>query len=123
MKKEIKVNENKYESLEDLIECFDDDICGVMNKYIKEGFVSKNKELFFDDKEIVEKFNYYLNGLTGLILDTHKVKFEHITKIGGNGEEYQSIEIIEDDEIKLAEDNAKADLEAQDYDVFGENKI
>tara|TARA_R100001594_G_scaffold43178_1_gene75353 strand:+ start:139 stop:489 length:351 start_codon:yes stop_codon:yes gene_type:complete len=116
MKKEIKVNKNIYESPQDLIECFDDDVCNLMGNYV-------NMESFFDKKRYEEKFNYYINGLKGLILDTHKVKWEHTTKISGNGEEYQSIEIIEDDEIKLAEDNAKADLEAQDYDVFGENKI
>tara|TARA_R100001594_G_scaffold129978_1_gene168844 strand:- start:644 stop:910 length:267 start_codon:yes stop_codon:yes gene_type:complete len=32
-------------------------------------------------------------------------------------------EIKINDAIKLAEDNAQADLEAQDYDVFGQNKI
>ena len=142
MKKEIEIlNENKYEkynnrytyeSPEDLIECFDDDVCNMMGRYV-------NMESFFNNKEIEEKFDYYINGLKGLILDENKVKWEHTTKIGGNGKEYQSIEIVDDksmskeekekwnnyldDEMKLAEDNANADLEAQDYDVFGENKI
>ena len=134
MKKEIKVNKNIYESPQDLIECFDDDVCNLMGNYV-------NTESFFDNKRSEEKFNYHINGLIGLILDTHKVKWEYATKISGAEmrEVYQSIEIIEDDEIskeerekwnnyldnemKLAEDNAKADLEAQDYDTFGEDKI
>ena len=90
-------------------------MCDVMGRYV-------NMESFFDNKGTEEKFNHYLNGIIGLILDTHKVKWEHTTKISGNGEEYQSIEIIEDDSISK-EDNSKADLGAQDYDVFGENKI
>ena len=32
-------------------------------------------------------------------------------------------EIKINDAMKLAEDNAQADLEAQDYDMFGQNKI
>ena len=91
----------KTTDYKELIEHFDDDICNVMGKYV-------NMESFFDDKETEEKFDYYINGLKGLILDVHKVKYQHTTKIGGNGEEYQTLE---------------ADLEAQDYDVFGENKI
>ena len=103
-----------------------------MGKYV-------NMESFFDDKETEKKFDYYINGLKGLILDKYNVKWEHITKISGNGEEYQTLEIVDDksmskeekekwnnyldNEMKLAEDNANADLEAQDYDVFGENKI
>lgn len=122
----------KTTDYKELIERFDDDICNVMGKYV-------NMESFFDDKETEEKFDYYINALKGLILDEYNVKWEHITKIGGNGEEYQTLEIVDDksmskeekekwnnyldDEMKLAEDNANADLEAQDYDVFGENKI
>ena len=122
----------KVNKAENLIHNFDDDMCIIMGKYV-------NMESFFNNKEIEEKFDYYINGLKGLILDENKVKWEHTTKIGGNGKEYQSIEIVDDksmskeekekwnnyldDEMKLAEDNANADLEAQDYDVFGENKI
>ena len=122
----------KVNKAENLIHNFDDDMCIIMGKYV-------NMESFFNNKEIEEKFDYYINGIKGLILDEHKVKWGHTTKIGGNGKEYQSIEIVDDksmskeekakwnnyldDEMKLAEDNANADLEAQDYDVFGENKI
>ena len=122
----------KVNKAENLIHNFDDDMCIIMGKYV-------NMESFFNNKEIEEKFDYYINGIKGLILDENKVKWEHTTKIGGNGKEYQSIEIVDDksmskgekakwnnyldDEMKLAEDNANADLEAQDYDVFGENKI
>ena len=95
--------ENKINNVKQYIEHFDDDVCNIMCKYV-------NMENFFDDKETEEKFDYYINGLKGLILDVHKVKYQHTTKISGNGEEYQTLE-------------ANADLEAQDYDVFGENKI
>ena len=53
-------------------EYFDDDICDVMNKYIKDGFISENGDLFFDDGDIVKDFNYHIEGLLKLIKMTHK---------------------------------------------------
>ena len=126
---------------EQMLENIDDDITKVMDKYIKNGFVSKNKELFFEDDDILDKYEYYVNGLKGLILDTHKIKWEYISSYYTyNNEEIEttSIKILKenkiskeekekwnnylDDEMKLAEDNAKADLEAQD-EKFGKYKI
>ena len=126
---------------EQMLENIDDDITKVMDKYIKNGFISKNKELFFEDDDILDKYEYYVNGLKGLILDTHKIKWEYISSYYTyNNEEIEttSIKILKenkiskeekekwnnylDDEMKLAEDNAKADLEAQD-EKFGKYKI
>ena len=53
-------------------EYFDDAICDVMNKYIKDGFTSENGDLFFDDDDIVKDFNYHIEGLKKLIKMTHK---------------------------------------------------
>ena len=56
------------------IDLFDDDICDVMNKHIKKGFLSENGELFFDDNNIVDKFNYHIEGLKELIKMTYNKK-------------------------------------------------
>ena len=56
------------------IDLFDDDICDVMNKHIKKGFISENGELFFDDNNIVDKFNYHIEGLKELIKMTYNKK-------------------------------------------------
>ena len=53
-------------------EHFDDAMCDVMNKYIKNGFTSENGDLFFDDGDIVKDFNYHIEGLLKLIKMTHK---------------------------------------------------
>lgn len=53
---------------------FDDNICDVMNRYIKKGFISKNGNLFFDDDEIVADFNYHIEGLKNLIKMTYREK-------------------------------------------------
>ena len=66
MKKEI----NTIQMLENI----DNDLTKVMDKYIKDGFVSKNKELFFEDDDILDRYEYYVNGLKGLILDTYKIE-------------------------------------------------
>ena len=56
------------------IDLFDDDICDVMNRHIKKGFISENGELFFDDNHIVDKFNYHIEGLKELIKMTYNKK-------------------------------------------------
>jgi len=56
------------------IDLFDDDICDVMNRHIKKGFISENGELFFDDNNIVDKFNYHIEGLKELIKMTYNKK-------------------------------------------------
>ena len=53
-----------------LLEYFDDDVCELMNKYIKKGFISEKGKLFFDDDDIVDDFNYHLEGLKNLIRKT-----------------------------------------------------
>ena len=57
---------------DEISDYFDDDICDVMNKYIKDGFTSKNGDLFFDDDDIVKDFNYHIEGLKKLIKMTYK---------------------------------------------------
>ena len=55
-----------------ILESIDEDISDVMNKYIKDGFVSKNGNLFFEDDEILDSFEYHLKGLQNLIKMTYK---------------------------------------------------
>ena len=104
---------------EDLLFDMETDLTNFMDKYIKKGFLSKNKELFFEDEYLLDRYEHYANGLKALILDTYNIPYElRNTKYG------TQIYIDEPiDEMKLAEDNARADLEAQDYDTFGEYKI
>ena len=59
---------------DEISDCLDDDICDVMNKYIKKGFTSENGDLFFDDDSIVKDFNYHIEGLVKLIKMTYKEK-------------------------------------------------
>jgi len=66
----INKMENKEITL--YLEYFDDDVCELMNKYIKKGFISEKGELFFDDDDIVDDFNYHLEGLKNLIRKTIK---------------------------------------------------
>ena len=49
---------------------FDDDFCDLFNKYLGTGFVSKNNKQFFDDEDLVDDFDFYLDGLRRLILHT-----------------------------------------------------
>ena len=49
---------------------FDDDFCDLFNSYIGENFVSKNNKQFFDDEDLVDDFDYHLDGLRRLILRT-----------------------------------------------------
>ena len=62
------------ECFEEIGECFDDDISNVMDKYIKKGFVSKKGNMFFEDDEILDSFEYHIKGLLNLIKMTHKEK-------------------------------------------------
>ena len=66
-----------FEETDEIIEIniaedIDEDISDVMNKYIKDGFVSKNGNLFFEDDEILDSFEYHLKGLQNLIKMTYK---------------------------------------------------
>lgn len=106
-------DEMKDSSSQDICDSIDDGICEVMNEHIKEGFVSKNGELFFEDEDIVTSFNYHLMGLQRLIIDTYDIpytivnvehKYEGKTYLGNSF-------------------NFDADLEAQDFGTFGEDKI
>ena len=64
----MKINK---ESAEQMLENIDDDICTIMDKYIKKGFVSENGELFFEDDELLTRFEYHLGGLQKMIVDTY----------------------------------------------------
>ena len=131
--KEINAIRTCYSTdAEQMLENIDDDITKVMDKYIKNGFISKNKELFFEDEYLLDRYESCTNGLKGLILETYNIPYElRNTKYGTqiyidepmSKEEKEKWNNYLDDEMKLAEDNAQADLEAQDYDMFGQNKI
>jgi len=49
----------------------DDDLCAVLNKHIKTGFISKDGYLFFDDEDIVDDLNLHIKGLITLIKMTY----------------------------------------------------
>ena len=51
---------------------FDDELCALMQKYIDINHKHSAKQLFFDDKDIVEDFDYALNILQRLIKETYK---------------------------------------------------
>tara|TARA_Y100000310_G_C19988078_1_gene492861 strand:+ start:214 stop:435 length:222 start_codon:yes stop_codon:yes gene_type:complete len=55
-----------------IFEQMDNDITDVMDKYIKKGFISKNGNLFFEDDEILDSFEYHLKGLVNLIKMTYR---------------------------------------------------
>ena len=59
---------------EELEQAIDDDITNVLNKYIKDGFVSENGNLFFEDDEILDSFEFHLKGLQRLVKITYKKK-------------------------------------------------
>tara|TARA_R110000787_G_scaffold269526_1_gene376354 strand:- start:260 stop:727 length:468 start_codon:yes stop_codon:yes gene_type:complete len=108
---EMKVEED--DSPQDICDSIDDGICEVMNKYIKKDFVSKNGELFFEDGDIVTSFNYHLMGLQRLVIDTYGVPYTIVnTEHKYDGKTYLGNSI-----------NFDADLEAQDFGTFGEDKI
>tara|TARA_R110002020_G_scaffold73095_2_gene187475 strand:- start:445 stop:705 length:261 start_codon:yes stop_codon:yes gene_type:complete len=68
------IKEFQQEEIEDqtLLLSFDDELCELMQKYIDVNHKHRAKELFFDDKDIVEDFNYALNILQRLIKETYK---------------------------------------------------
>ena len=57
--------------MEIIFERIDDDICNVLDKHIKKGFVSENGNLFFEDDEILDSFEFHLKGLQNLIKMTY----------------------------------------------------
>jgi len=71
----------------------------------------------------LERLNRLLNTACEIITQLeHNADAEQQEMIDAMFNEIKYADDI-DDQIKLQEDNSKADLEAQDYDVFGKNKI
>ena len=68
------IKEFQQEEIEDqtLLLSFDDELCELMQKYIDVNHKHRAKELFFDNKDIVEDFNYALTILQRLIKETYK---------------------------------------------------
>tara|TARA_R100001163_G_C5020700_1_gene163590 strand:+ start:187 stop:603 length:417 start_codon:yes stop_codon:yes gene_type:complete len=70
-----------------------------------------------------EQLNRLLNTACEIIIELeHNADDEQQKRINAMFDEIKYTEDI-DEEITLQDDNLKADLEAQDYDVFGNNKI
>tara|TARA_B100000579_G_scaffold431165_1_gene445775 strand:- start:380 stop:685 length:306 start_codon:yes stop_codon:yes gene_type:complete len=57
---------------ESLLQSFDEELCDLMEKYIDVNHKYRDCMPFFDDKDIVEDFNYALNILQRLIKETYK---------------------------------------------------
>lgn len=71
----------------------------------------------------LERLNRLLNTACEIITQLeHNADAEQQEMIDAMFNEIKYADDI-DDQMKLQEDNSKADLEAQDYDVFGKNKI
>ena len=83
-KKNIKKNSTKdslYETnndtkratewSEDILECIDDDITNVLDKYIAKYYLSKDGNLFFEDDKILDRFEFALSVIQSLIKDTY----------------------------------------------------
>lgn len=68
-KKYATVDSEKYS-----MEMFDDDVCDLFNKYLGTGFVSSNNEQFFNDEDLVDDFNYHLDGLKTLLEYTRGIE-------------------------------------------------
>jgi hypothetical protein len=68
------IKEFQQEEIEDqtLLISFDDELCELMQKYIDVNHKHRAKELFFDNKDIVEDFNYALTILQRLIKESYK---------------------------------------------------
>jgi hypothetical protein len=68
------IKEFQQEEIEDqtLLLSFDDELCDLMQKYIDVNHKHRAEELFFDNKDIVEDFNYALTILQRLIKETYK---------------------------------------------------
>ena len=62
MKKQCATVDEKYS-----MEMFDDDVCDLFNKYLGTGFVSSNNEQFFNDEDLVDDFNFHIEGLKTLL--------------------------------------------------------
>ena len=74
-------------------------------------------------KKKLERLNRLLNTACEIITQLeHNADTEQQKVIDAMFEEIKYADEI-DDEIELQEDNLRADLEAQDYSVFGKNKI
>jgi len=58
------------------VENLDDDVCTLIQKYMPEGWVSENNELFFDDEEMVSQFDDAVEILTRLISKVQGVNYE-----------------------------------------------
>ena len=68
------IKEFQQEVIKDqtLLESFDYELCELMQKYIDVNYKHRAEELFFDNKDIVEDFNYALTILQRLIKETYK---------------------------------------------------
>ena len=67
--KEFQQQEIKDQTL---LQSFDEELCNLMEKYIDVNHKHRAKELFFDDKDILEDFNYSVTRLQKLIKETYK---------------------------------------------------
>ena len=56
---------------EDILECIDDDITNVLDKYIAKYYLSKDGNLFFEDDKILNRFEFALSVIQSLIKDTY----------------------------------------------------
>ena len=65
MKKPKKIATVDYKKFS--MEMFDDDVCDLFNKYLGTGFVSSNNEQFFNDEDLVDDFNFHIEGLKTLL--------------------------------------------------------
>ena len=116
----MKLNEKYKEvGIENIIEEIDDEICRIFDKYIKKGFVSENGKLFFEDDELLSRFEYHLGGLQRMIVDTYDIPYSLVS--GEHKLEFNFEECYDDVEIKTKEEFL-ADMEAQD-EKFGKHKI
>ena len=61
-KKMATVDSEKYS-----MEMCDDDVCDLFNKYLGTGFVSSNNDQFFNDEDLVDDFNFHIEGLKTLL--------------------------------------------------------
>ena len=70
--KTIKEFQQQEIKTQTLLISFDEELCDLMQKYIDVTHKHRAKELFFDDKDIVEDFNYSVTRLQKLIKATYK---------------------------------------------------
>ena len=113
----MKKHKRKMDMI-NMIQDIDDDVCTIMDKYIKKGFVSNNGELFFEDEDLLRTFEYHLVELQRMIVDTYDIPYTL-----NNGEHKLEFDFEEYDNVKSStKDQFLADMEAQD-EQFGEHKI